>query len=90
MVIAIDKKWIWDSWYAKDGDTYHGFFLQADKSLIDPDLRHFNVTQGHATSTDLVNWTHLGTMFAPAQAPNRTTSLPPKLKGQSNGSCGDF
>ncbi|MEY4778830.1 MAG: hypothetical protein RLZZ607_143, partial [Pseudomonadota bacterium] len=22
MVIAIDGKWIWDSWYAKDGDTY--------------------------------------------------------------------
>jgi beta-fructofuranosidase len=65
MVIAIDKKWIWDSWYAKDGDTYHGFFLQADTSLGDPDLRHLNVTQGHATSKDLVNWTHLGTMFTP-------------------------
>ena len=65
MVIAIDGKWIWDSWYAKDGDTYHGFFLQASTSLGDPDLRHFNVSQGHATSKDLVNWTHLGTMFAP-------------------------
>ena len=67
MVIAIDKKWIWDSWYAKDGDTYHGFFLQADTSLGDPDLRHLNVTQGHATSKDLVNWTHLGTMFGPSK-----------------------
>ena len=38
MVIAIDGKWIWDSWYAKDGDTFHGFFLQADRSLGDPDL----------------------------------------------------
>ena len=65
MVIAIDGKWIWDSWYAKDGDTWHGFFLQASKSLIDPDLRHMNVTQGHATSTDLTNWSHLGTMFGP-------------------------
>jgi beta-fructofuranosidase len=69
MVIAIKDKWIWDSWYAKDGDTYHGFFLQADKSLIDPDLRHFNVSQGHAISTDLTNWTHLGTMFQPAPTP---------------------
>ncbi len=69
MVIAINDKWIWDSWYAKDGDTYHGFFLQADKALGDPDLRHFNVSQGHATSTDLVNWTHLGTMFAPSKGP---------------------
>ena len=69
MVIAIDGKWIWDSWYAKDGDTFHGFFLQADRSLGDPDLRHLNVTQGHATSPDLTNWTHLGTMFTPAAGP---------------------
>ena len=69
MVISIDKKWIWDSWYATDGDTWHGFFLQADTALGDPDLRHLNVTQGHATSTDLVNWTHLGTMFEPAASP---------------------
>jgi beta-fructofuranosidase len=69
MVIALKDKWIWDSWYAKDGATYHGFFLQADRALGDPDLRHLNVTQGHATSQDLVNWTHLGTMFAPSQGP---------------------
>lgn len=69
MVIAIDGKWIWDSWYFKEGDTYHGFFLQADTSLKDPDARHLNVTQGHATSTDLVNWDHKGTMFGPAKSP---------------------
>ena len=69
MSIKIDGKWLWDSWYAKDGDTWHGFFLQADTSLIDPDLRHLNVSQGHATSKDLTNWTHLGTMFKPAAAP---------------------
>lgn len=69
MVIAIKDKWIWDSWYAKDGDIWHGFFLQADKSLVDPDLRHFNVSQGHAVSRDLVDWTHLGTMFRPAEGP---------------------
>jgi beta-fructofuranosidase len=65
MTIALDKKWIWDSWYVQDAGLWHGFFLQADKTLIDPDLRHLNVTQGHATSTDLVNWTHLGTTFGP-------------------------
>jgi hypothetical protein len=37
--------WFWDSWYAKDGDTWHGYFLQAPKSLIDPDARHLNATQ---------------------------------------------
>jgi beta-fructofuranosidase len=69
MVIAIDGKWIWDSWYYRDGDTWHGYFLQADRSLGDPDLRHFNVSQGHATSADLVNWTHLGTMLRPSEGP---------------------
>jgi beta-fructofuranosidase len=69
MVIAIDGKWIWDSWYAHDGEKWHGYFLQADRSLGDPELRHFNVSQGHATSTDLVNWTHLGTMLRPSDAP---------------------
>jgi beta-fructofuranosidase len=69
MVIAIDGKWIWDSWYYRDGDTWHGYFLQADRSLGDPDLRHFNVSQGHATSADLVNWTHHGTMLRPSDGP---------------------
>jgi beta-fructofuranosidase len=69
MVIAIKDKWVWDSWYAHDGEKWHGYFLQADRSLIDPDLRHFNVSQGHATSTDLVNWSHLGTMFRPSELP---------------------
>jgi len=69
MVLALDDKWIWDSWYVRDGDSWHAFFLQADKALEDPDLRHWNVSQGHATSTDLSNWSHLGTCFAPADRP---------------------
>ena len=69
MVIALEKKWIWDSWYVNDGQRWHGFFLQADKSLGDPDLRHFNVSQGHAVSDDLVNWTHLGTFLSPSAGP---------------------
>ena len=36
MTIALPKKWVWDSWYVRDGDLWHGFFLQADKSLGDP------------------------------------------------------
>ena len=69
MVIALEKKWIWDSWYVNDGQRWHGFFLQADKSLGDPDLRHFNVTQGHAVSDNLIDWQHLGTTFAPSAGP---------------------
>ena len=51
--------------YAHDGKRHHCYFLKADKSLGDPDLRHFNVTQGHAVSDDLVNWEHLGTCLTP-------------------------
>lgn len=69
MVIALEKKWIWDSWYVHDGSRWHGFFLQADKSLGDSDLRHFSVSHGHATSDDLVEWTHLGTCLAPSTEP---------------------
>ena len=67
MAISLNNKWIWDSWYARDDDTWHAYFLQADKALGDPELRHWNVTQGHATSKDLINWEHLGTTFEPAK-----------------------
>lgn len=69
MTLTLDTHWIWDSWYAHDGARWHGYFLKAPKSLGDPELRHFNVTQGHAVSDDLVNWEHLGTCFAPAEGP---------------------
>jgi beta-fructofuranosidase len=69
MVFELKDTWLWDSWYARDGDTWHGFFLQAPKSLIDPDLRHFSATQRHATSKDLITWTDLGTTFGPAPSP---------------------
>lgn len=69
MVIALDNEWIWDSWYFRDGTTWHAYFLKASKSLGDPELRHWNVSQGHATSTDLKNWTHHGTCLAPAPSP---------------------
>lgn len=69
MVLAIKDKWIWDFWTAHDGEDWHIYFLQADKSLGDPELRHRNVTQGHAVSRDLSNWTHRGTCFAPSAGP---------------------
>lgn len=69
MTISLEDKWIWDSWYAHDGKRWHGYFLQADKSLVDPHLRHFNVSQGHAVSEDLINWTHLGTCLEPSAGP---------------------
>ncbi|MEM1361992.1 MAG: levansucrase [Pseudomonadota bacterium] len=69
MVLALDDKWVWDSWYVRDGDRWHAFFLQADKSIGDPEMRHWNVSVGHATSSDLITWDHLGTCFKPAEGP---------------------
>lgn len=66
-MLRLPDKWIWDSWYAHDGRRWNGFFLQAPKSIEEPELRHWNVSQGHAVSEDLVNWTHLGTCFEPAE-----------------------
>lgn len=66
MVLALENDWIWDSWYFRDGDTWHAYFLKAPKSLGDPEQRHWNVSQGHATSSDLRNWTHLGTCLEPS------------------------
>lgn len=68
MVIALADQFIWDSWYVQDGDVWHGYFLKAPRAIGDPELRHWNVSYGHATSTDLVNWTHLGECFAPSDS----------------------
>ncbi len=59
MGLRLEDKWIWDFWFAEDGDATHVFFLQAPRALVDPDLRHRNATFGHAVSTDLTNWTLL-------------------------------
>lgn len=69
MVLALKDHFIWDSWYIRDGDLWHGFFLKAPRSIGDPELRHFNVSYGHAISSDLVHWDHLGTTFEPAPSP---------------------
>lgn len=57
--------WVWDFWLADDGEQHHLFYLHAPKSLGHPDLRHRNAKIGHATSTDLHNWTNHGRAFDP-------------------------
>ncbi len=69
MVLSLQDKWVWDSWYVRDGDLWHCYFLQADKAIGDPEQRHWNVSYGHATSRDLATWDHLGTCFAPSDGP---------------------
>jgi beta-fructofuranosidase len=66
MVLKLRDHFVWDSWYVNDGEKYHAYFLKAPRSISDPELRHFNVSYGHATSTDLVNWDYLGECFHPS------------------------
>ena len=68
-MLALKDRWIWDFWLARDGAHWHVFFLQAPKSIGDPELRHWNVSIGHATSDDLKNWSYRGTCFGPAAGP---------------------
>jgi beta-fructofuranosidase len=73
VVLSLKDKWIWDFWLVSDKDSddglWHIYFLQADNTLPHPDDRHRNVSQGHATSRNLVTWDHLGTCFAPSASP---------------------
>ncbi len=63
MAFSREDAWVWDFWFADDGETYHLYYLFAPKQLGDPELRHRNARIGHAVSTDLTNWTDLGLAF---------------------------
>jgi beta-fructofuranosidase len=56
-MLASSELWIWDSWVADDGERFHLFFLEAPRALGDPSARHTAARIGHASSTDLRNWT---------------------------------
>ena len=68
MGLRLAGQWVWDSWFVRDGQTTHVFYLQASRALGDPDRRHRNVTVGHAISIDLTNWTVVQDALAPADA----------------------
>jgi len=53
----LSSSWVWDYWFADDGETYHLFFLYASRALHDPDARHYRASVGHAVSDDLITWT---------------------------------
>jgi beta-fructofuranosidase len=63
--LRLEKRWLWDFWFATDGDDVHVFYLQAPRSLGDPELRHRNATIGHAVSRDLRRWCVLADALAP-------------------------
>ena len=58
-MLELPDSWVWDFWFARDGDEYHLFFLYASRALHDPGRRHGRASIGHAVSDDLRNWTRL-------------------------------
>ena len=69
MSLRLAGQWVWDSWFVKDQDTYHAFYLQASRALGDPNRRHRNVSVGHAISKDLVKWTVITDALAISDSP---------------------
>jgi hypothetical protein len=68
-MFALPDSWVWDFWFADDGERYHLFFLYASKALRDPDARHYRASIGHAISADLTNWTRIEDALVRADAP---------------------
>lgn len=56
-MLKLNDSWVWDSWYAFDGENHHAFYLRASRALGDPHRRHRQPYIGHAISKDLKNWT---------------------------------
>ncbi|MCF7827112.1 MAG: glycosyl hydrolase family 32 [Candidatus Marinimicrobia bacterium] len=67
-MLNLEDKWVWDFWFAQQGQEHHMFYLQAPKALGDERLRHFNASIGHACSLDLIHWTILPDAIGPGEA----------------------
>ncbi len=68
-MFRLPASWVWDFWFADDGDLFHLFFLKASRALHDPERRHWRATVGHATSTDLTHWTEVADALVPSDGP---------------------
>ena len=64
LLYTLDGIRINDSWYCKEGDTYHAFFLEYPMNG-DPDGMWTRQTCGHMSSKDLINWEYHGTVLRP-------------------------
>ena len=68
-MLRLTDRWIWDSWYAVHEGRHHAFYLQADRSLGDPEWRHRHPSVGHAVSDNLRDWEVLPDALAPSADP---------------------
>lgn len=68
-MFSLPDSWVWDFWFADDGDRFHLFFLYASRALKDPEARHYRASVGHAVSDDLVAWTRVEDALVRSDAP---------------------
>lgn len=69
-MLRLENDWVWDSWpFDDDEGRHHLMFLQAPRSLGDPELRHVNARVGHAVSDDYRNWDILPDVLDPSPEP---------------------
>ena len=69
MSFAVEGRYVWDFWTVRDGATTHLFYLNAPRDIPQPDDRHARAVIGHASSTDLRNWTDHGVCLGPSPKP---------------------
>ncbi len=70
MALHFDDRWVWDFWLVRDGADHHVFYLQASHAIGHPDERHWNVSIGHAVSSDLREWRVLPDALHPGPEPS--------------------
>lgn len=68
-MFTLPDSWVWDFWFADDGEQHHLFFLYASRALHEPDARHYRASIGHAVSSDLQNWTRVADALVRSDAP---------------------
>ncbi len=65
-MLYLDDCFVWDFWLAPRfaaSEPFHCYFLQAPRSLPNPEMRHDRARIGHATSTNLTDWNYHGTIL---------------------------
>ncbi|MDK2981097.1 MAG: beta-fructofuranosidase [Chloroflexota bacterium] len=70
MSLRLADQWMWDFWFARQGEFTHIFYLQAPRDLGDANLRHRHASIGHARSHDLRNWEVLPDTLQPSNDEN--------------------